>query len=202
MKFFQNLILIIILSNINSEEINVNVTFEQIENANFKITLSCVNQICSSLVGTAILPYSYDTNKTSQIRLNHISLAKNAKIERNIYIPVHNKELTFSSPFKIGNKNVNYEGNKITIYAEMPTIDSIKILNEREGPLILEIQCSKCNEKIFIPEGTEIPDDTFYLSSKKNDKEERAYLRSCTSMSELKSNTSTNITCIPFLLEQ
>ncbi len=202
MKFFQNLILIIILSNINSEDIKVNVTFEQIENANFKITLSCVSkQYCSSLVGTAILPYFYDTNKKSQIRLNHISLANNQTIERNIYIPVHDTELNFTS-FKIGNKNVDYKVNEENIFkVEMPTINEVKVFEVNTsinyGPVHLKIKCSNCNGSIFIPERTEIPDDTFYLSD--DNDISITYLRSCTPMNELKSNEIViDVICIPF----
>ena len=199
MKFFHNLILIIIVTNIKSQP-KVNVSFTQIENANFKITLKCVqNENCSSLVGTAILPYTYGDNKTSQIRLNHISLAKNETIERNIYIPVHNIQLIFKSSFKIGNNNVNYEIENKSLTVIMPKIIITTILpiNNIQGrALNISLNCSTCNESIFIPEGTEIPDDTFYLSNNEN---KTSYLRSCTSMSELKSNNiSINIICIPF----
>ena len=206
MKFL-NLILIIILSTKKSEEQNpdeikkVNVNFTQISNANYKISLICnKNDDCSSIAGIAILTYEYNTStnsiQQSQIRLPHISLSNNQTIERDIYIPVHDTNLTFISPFKIGQTKVNYTVGNITFNVSMPTIifTNVTFLSSR-GPLKLEFECNNCDSNIFIPEGTEIPDDTFYISNKKN---EKAYLRSCTPMNEIKSNFSNIIICIPF----
>ena len=208
MKFLQTLILIIILHIIKSK-IEVNVTFTQIENANCKISLTCFyikenenEEDCTSYAGTAILSYYYESNtKKSQIRLNHISLSNNQSIERNIYIPVHDLDLNFTS-FKIGNKKVDsFKVNENNIFkVEMPIINDVNVeVNPKinNGPVHLIIKCSNCKDSIFIPERTEIPDDTFYLSN--GSEFIKTYLRSCTPMNELKSNESSiNITCIPF----
>ncbi len=207
MKFLQTLILIIILHIIKSK-IQVNITFTQIENANCKISLTCFyfkenenEEDCTSYAGTGILSYTYESNKKSQIRLNHISLANNQSIERNIYIPVHDLDLNFTS-FKIGNKNVDYKVNEENIFkVEMPTINEVKVFEVNTsinyGPVHLKIKCSNCNGSIFIPERTEIPDDTFYLSD--DNDISITYLRSCTPMNELKSNEIViDVICIPF----
>ena len=198
MKFL-NLILIIILSTKKSEEQiqNVQVKLEQISNANCKISLIC-NEGCTSLAGIAILAYEYTSNdiiQQSQIRLSHISLSNNQTIERVIYIPVHDTDLTFKSLFKIGQSNVNNIAENRTFKVTMPTINLTKAEALNNGPLKIEFNCINCDSRIFIPEGTEIPDDFIYMSNGNN---EKVYLRSCTTMNEIKSNLNFDIICFPF----
>ena len=192
------LVFLIIPNLIISDSPTLNVTLTQIENwiVELKITQVC-SVSCKTLRGTLVIPYKFNKNSIDmkkQIRINSISIYDNSSIIRNVSIPVYDTELTMENKGNVGNTEV--EINPFSITVEMPKITNVQA-ESINGPIKVILTCGNCNSYIVIPEGTEVPDDSFKIEDTKG--ENYTFLRSCTSIQKkITSNTPFNITCIPF----
>ena len=191
------LVFLIIPNLIISDTPKLNITLTQIENwiVELKITQACSDS-CRTLRGTLVIPYNFTKNSNNmkkQIRINSISIF-DTTIIRNVSIPVYDTELTMENKGKVGNTDV--EINPFSITVEMPKISNVQA-ESVNGPIKVILTCGNCNSYIVIPEGTEVPDDSFKIEDTKG--ENYTFLRSCTSIQKkITSNTPFNITCIPF----
>ena len=192
------LVFLIIPNLIISDTPKLNITLTQIENwiVELKITQDCSDS-CITLRGTLVIPYKFKKNSNEmkkQIRINSISIYDNSSIIRNVSIPVYDTKLTMENQGKVGNTVVEIIANSITV--EMPNITNVRGENLNDGPIKVILDCGNCNSSIVIPEGTEVPDDTFKIIGENNN---YTFLRSCSSIQKkITSQKSFNITCIPF----
>ena len=191
------LVFLIIPNLIISDTPKLNITLTQIENwiVELKITQDCSDS-CRTLRGTLVIPYNFTKNSNElkkQIRINSISIF-DTTIIRNVSIPVYDTELTMEKEGKVGSTVVEIIADSITVM--MPNITNVRGENLNNGPIKVILDCGNCNSSIVIPEGTEVPDDTFKIIGEGNN---YTFLRSCTPIQKkITSNTSFNITCIPF----
>ncbi len=191
------LVFLIIPNLIISDSPTLNVTLRQIENwiVELKITQDCSNS-CRTLRGTLVIPYNFtkENKIKKQIRINSISIF-DTTIIRNVSIPVYDTELTMEKEGKVGNTDVKINADSITV--EMPNISNIQAESLHNGPIKVILTCGNCNSSIVIPEGTEIPDDSFKIEG--NNGRIYTFLRSCTSIQKkITSDKPFYITCIPF----
>ncbi len=191
------LVFLIIPNLIISDSPTLNVTLRQIENwiVELKITQDCSNS-CRTLRGTLVIPYNFtkENKIKKQIRINSISIF-DTTIIRNVSIPVYDTELTMEKEGKVGNTDVKINADSITV--EMPNISNIQAESLHNGPIKVILTCGNCNSSIVIPEGTEIPDDSFKIEG--NNGGIYTFLRSCTSIQKkITSDKPFYITCIPF----
>ena len=191
------LVFLIIPNLIISDTPKLNITLTQIENwiVELKITQACSDS-CRTLRGTLVIPYNFTKNSNNmkkQIRINSISIF-DTTIIRNVSIPVYDTELRMEKEGKVGNDDVEIIANPITV--EMPNITTVQGENHNNGPIKVILTCGNCNSYIVIPEGTEVPDDTFKIIGNSNN---YTFLRSCSSIQKkITSQKPFNITCIPF----
>ena len=181
----------------NSNILTVYIELTQF-NSNIKVRLNQTSNISSSY-GIISLPYSYEYNNiiiNRTLNLGSLTLT-NEVISLIIPFFIYDTTLTFeNTTINVGNDNWNlqYSNNKIII--NTPLIKVNNSYTNNNFSIILELYCENCDENNAITKGKKIPDYTFFITDKEN--LNISYLISCSYLPNINSNSSFNISCIPF----